>query len=43
MVLKKKIRKIIPSHENTVESLRLGIILAMVGGFIHKTATFLTF
>jgi len=34
MVLKKKIRKIIPSHENTVESLRLGIILAMVGGFI---------
>lgn len=34
MKLKKKFREILPSHENTVESLRLGIILAIVGGFI---------
>lgn len=34
MILKKKFRKVIPKHINTVESLRLGIILAIVGGFI---------
>jgi uncharacterized membrane protein YoaK (UPF0700 family) len=34
MILKKKIRQIVPKHMNTYESLRLGVILAAVGGFL---------
>lgn len=35
MKIKRKFREIVPSHNNTHESLRLGIILAAVGGFLE--------
>ena len=34
MVLKRKLETIIPHHTNTMESLRIGVILAMVAGLM---------
>lgn len=34
MIIKKKFREVVPKHENTLESLRLGVVLAIIGGFI---------
>lgn len=38
MLINDKFRKIVPKHLNTYESLRLGIILASVGGFLDAYA-----
>lgn len=34
MKLREKFRNIVPRHENTIESLRFGIILAIIGGYM---------
>ena len=36
MKINKKFREVVPKHFNTHESLRLGIILAAVGGFLES-------